>query len=141
MHRALKLQNILVSRDGSIKLTGLSMATINLYNSHEDTVGMSLGAIQYYAPEMAQSERVGSAADVYALGAMMYEMLTGRAPFDGDTPVAVAMQHILDAPGPPSQYNPAIPAGVEEIILRCMEKVPEMRYRDGMELARALESL
>lgn len=69
----------------------------------------------------------------------MYQMLTGRAPFDGDTPVAVAMQHIQDAPVPPSQYNPEIPREVEEIILRCMKKVPERRFADGMELARALE--
>lgn len=138
VHRALKPRNILVSRDGSIKLTSLSLASINI-NDEQDEAGMSLGAIYYYAPETAQGERVGPAADVYALGCIMYQMLTGRAPFDGDTPVAVAMQHIQDAPVPPSQYNPAIPPSVEEIILRCMEKVPEKRYADGMELARTLE--
>jgi len=72
---------------------------------------------------------------------VMYEMLTGRAPFDGDTPVGVVMQHIQDPPAPPSQYNPGIPPALEEIILRCLEKVPEMRFRDGSQLARALESL
>jgi serine/threonine-protein kinase len=84
---------------------------------------------------------VNPAADLYALGIVMYEMLTGRTPFDGDTPVAVAMQHIQDAPLPPSQLNPNIPPALEEIILRCLEKVPEMRYRDGNTLARALEVL
>ncbi len=70
----------------------------------------------------------------------MYEMLTSRLPFDGDTPVAVAMQHIHDQPLPPSQINPSIPAALEEIILRCLEKVPEMRFRDGFQLAQALET-
>ncbi len=68
-----------------------------------------------------------------------YEMLTGRTPFDGDTPVAIAMQQIHDVPSPPSQLNPDIPSSLEEIILRCLEKVPEMRFRDGSQLAQALE--
>ncbi len=139
VHRAIKPRNIMMGRDGSIKLTGLSLASINIYDEHGDMEGTSSGTVQYFAPEMAQGEMVGPAADVYALGCIMYEMLTGRTPFDGDTPVAVAMQHIQDAPVPPSQYNSAIPSAVEEIILRCMEKSPERRYADGTELARALE--
>jgi eukaryotic-like serine/threonine-protein kinase len=127
VHRDFKPQNVLVGRGGSIKLTAFSMTL--------------LGTIQYYAPEQAQGEMVTPATDVYALGIVMYEMLTGRTPFDGDTPVAVAMRHIHDAPIPPSQFNPNIPPSVEKIILRCLEKVPEMRYRDGSTLARALESL
>jgi serine/threonine protein kinase len=71
----------------------------------------------------------------------MYEMLAGRPPFDGDSPVAVAMQHIQDPPAPPGQLNPTIPPALEEIILRCLEKMPQMRFRDGSELARALETL
>src|SRR5579859_599373 len=141
VHRTLKPRNVMMGRDGSIKLTGISLASINIYDEHGDTVGMSIGAIQYYAPEQAQGERVGPAADVYALGAILYEMLTGRAPFDGDTPVEVAMHHIHDAPVPPGQYNPAIPPAVEKIILRCLEKSPERRYADGTQLERALESL
>jgi len=72
---------------------------------------------------------------------VMYEMLTGHTPFDRDTPVAVAMQHIQDAPTPPSQFNPNITPALEDIILRCLEKVPEMRYRDGLQMARVLEKL
>lgn len=139
VHRAIKPQNILVSRDSSIKLAGLSLASINIHDKREDTEGSMSSAIQYSAPEQLQGEMVSPAADVYGMGAILYEMFTGRTPFDGDTPVAVAMQHIQDAPVPPSQYNPAIPAAMEEIILRCMEKAPERRYRDGLELARALE--
>src|SRR2546426_5625744 len=143
VHRDVKPQNILVGKDGSIKLTDFGIASVYTAINAErlTTTGMTLGTVQYYAPEQAQGEIVTPAADVYALGIVMYEMLTGRTPFDGDTPVAVAMQHIQDLPIPPSQYNPNIPPALEEIILRCLEKVPEMRYRDGSQLARALEML
>jgi serine/threonine-protein kinase len=143
VHRDVKPQNILVGRDGSIKLTDFGIASVykDINAERLTTTGMTLGTVQYYAPEQAQGEIVSPAADVYALGIVMYEMLTGRPPFDGDTPVAVAMQHIQDAPMPPSQLNPNIPPALEEIILRCLEKVPEMRFLDGNALARALETL
>lgn len=143
VHRDVKPQNVLVGRDGSIKLTDFGIASVykDINDERLTTTGMTLGTVQYYAPEQAQGEIVSPAADVYALGIVMYEMLTGRTPFDGDTPVAVAMQHIQDAPAPPSQLNPNIPPALEEVILRCLEKVPEMRFRDGSTLARALETL
>ena len=124
VHRSVIPQNILIGRDGSIKLTG---------------PGMTLGTVHYFSPEQAQGEMVTPAADVYSLGIVLYEMLTGRPAFDGDTPVAVAMAHIQDAPTPPSQLNLNIPQGLEAIILRCLEKKHEMRYQNGDELARALE--
>ena len=132
-----------MGHDGSIKLTDFGIASVykDINAERLTTTGMTLGTVQYYAPEQAQGEIVNPAADVYALGIVMYEMLTGRTPFEGDTPVAVAMQHIQDAPLPPSQLNPNIPSALEEIIMRCLEKVPEMRYRDGTLLARALELL
>jgi serine/threonine protein kinase len=143
VHRDVKPQNVLVGRDGSIKLTDFGIASVykGINDERLTTTGMTLGTVQYYAPEQAQGEIVTPAADVYALGIVMYEMLTGRTPFEGDTPVAVAMQHIQDLPMPPSQLNPNIPPVLEEIIMRCLEKVPEMRFRDGNVLARALEEL
>ncbi|GCE47626.1 protein kinase [Thermosporothrix hazakensis] len=143
VHRDVKPQNILVGRDGSIKLTDFGIASVykDINAERLTTTGMTLGTVQYYAPEQAQGEIVSPAADVYALGIVMYEMLTGRTPFEGDTPVAVAMQHIQDPPTPPSHFNPGIPPALEDIILRCLEKQPEMRYRDGNMLARALEAL
>ncbi len=143
VHRDVKPQNILVGHDGSIKLTDFGIASVykDINAERLTTTGMTLGTVQYYAPEQAQGEIVNPAADVYALGIVMYEMLTGRTPFEGDTPVAVAMQHIQDAPLAPSQLNPNIPPALEEIILRCLEKVPDMRYRNGTLLARALELL
>jgi eukaryotic-like serine/threonine-protein kinase len=137
VHRGVKPQDILVGRDGSIKLTDFGIASLN-----KDTTTEGLTTpIHYYAPEQAQGEIVSPAADVYTLGVVMYEMLAGRRLFDGDSPVAVAMQHIHDMPLPPSQLNPNIPQALEEIILRCLEKAPEMRFHDGYLLARALEML
>jgi serine/threonine protein kinase len=143
VHRDVKPQNVLVGRDGSIKLTDFGIASVykDINAERLTTTGMTLGTVQYYAPEQAQGEIVSPAADVYALGIVMYEMLTGRPPFDGDTPVAVAMQHIQEKPTPPSHLNPHIPSALEEIIMRCLEKAPERRFPDGNALARALEQL
>src|SRR6266849_6833253 len=143
VHRDVKPQNVLVGRGGSIKLTDFGIASVykDIHAERLTTTGMTLGTVQYYAPEQAPGEIVSPAADVYALGIVMYEMVTGRTPFDGDTPVAVAMQHIENPPISPRQFNRRIPPALEEIILRCLEKVPEMRFRDGSELARALELL
>ena len=110
-------------------------------NKDVTPTSMALGMVQYCAPEQARDEIASPAADVYALGAVMYEMLTGHAPFDGDTPTEVTRQHTQDTPPPPSQFNPNIPRALEEIILRCLEKEPERRYRDGNTLVRALEGL
>jgi eukaryotic-like serine/threonine-protein kinase len=143
VHRDVKPQNIMLNDHGLVKLTDFGIAS--MYKDAEaerlTTTGMTLGTVQYYAPEQAQGEIVSPAADVYALGIVMYEMLTGRTPFDGDTPVTVAMRHIQDIPEPPSAYNPRITPGLERIILRCLEKDPRDRYRDGNALAYALENL
>ena len=143
VHRDVKPQNVLVGRGGSIKLTDFGIASIykDIHDERLTTTGMTLGTVQYYAPEQAQGEIVSPAADVYALGIVMYEMLTGRTPFDGDSLVAVAMQHLEAQPIPPSQFNPNIPVILEDIIMHCLEKVPEMRFRDGSQLARALAML
>ena len=144
VHRDVKPQNVLVGRDGRILLTGFDIASVYKDINDErltDTAGMVLGWVQYYAPEQAQGEIISPAADVYALGIVMYEMLTGRTPFDGDTPVAVSMMHIQDQPMPPRELNPGIPSAMEAVILRCLEKDRMKRYQDGSELAVALETL
>jgi len=143
VHRNVNQQNVLVGHDGSTKLTGFTMVSVYKDIDAERLTGpgVSLGFIQYYSPEQAEDEIVSPAADVYALGNMMYEILTGRPLFDGDSPIAVALLHVHEQPVPPSKLNPTIPPALEEIILRCLEKVPEMRFRDGSQLARALETL
>jgi bifunctional DNase/RNase len=143
VHRDVKPQNVLMGRGGSIKLTdfGIGSVSKDMNDGRLNTPGMALGAVQYIAPEQALGEIVSPATDVYALGMVMYEMVTGLPPFDGDSPVAVAIQHFGEPTTPPSQLNSNISPALEEIILRCLEKVPEMRFRDGSSLARALELL
>jgi serine/threonine-protein kinase len=142
VHRNVKPQNIMVGRDGSIKLIDFCIASVYGMTAEElDTAGTSLNIVPYYSPEQAQGEIVGPMADVYSLGIVMYDMVTGHPPFDGDTPVKVAMQHIYNTPISPSQLNPNIPKALEEIILRCLNKSPNMRFKDGSQLARALEAL
>jgi eukaryotic-like serine/threonine-protein kinase len=121
-------QNILINRIGEIKLTGFGL-------------GMDAGMKSYASPEQFQGEAVSFASDTYALGVVLYEMLTVHVPFEGDTPVAVAMQHIQDPPPPPSQFNPSIPPDLEALVLRCLEKEPGKRFQDIFEVARALEAL
>jgi serine/threonine-protein kinase len=142
VHRDVKPQNIMLNDEDLIKLTDFGIASVYKDAGAErlTTTGMTLGTVQYYAPEQAQGEVVTPAADIYALGIVMYEMLTGRPPFDGDTPVAVAMKHIQEPPEPPTTYNPSIAPGLERIIMRCLEKDPRDRFRDGDALAYALEN-
>ncbi len=141
VHRAVTPQHILLG-DSSIKLTGFSIASVyKMSREEQDIEGTSLNIVSYYPPEQARGEIVTPAADVYSLGAVMYEMVTGHPPFDGSSPVAVAMQHIQDIPKPSSQFNPTISPALEEIIMRCLEKEPERRFRDGSELARSLAVL
>jgi serine/threonine-protein kinase len=139
VHCGMKPQDVLIGRDGSIKLADFGIAFV-VNTEQLKITGATLGTVYYYAPEQAQGEIVTPAADVYSLGIVLYETLTGRTPFDGDNPIAIAMQHIQDPPTPPSQFNPTIPPTLEKIILRCLEKVPDMRFRDGLELARALSA-
>lgn len=140
VHRDVKPQNIMVNDDGLVKLTDFGIASMYKDADAErlTTTGMTLGTVQYYAPEQAQGEIVRPSADVYALGIVMYEMLTGQTPFDGDTPVAVAMKHIQEEPEPPSALNSRIPPTLERIILKCLAKDPQARFRDGDELAATL---
>ncbi len=141
VHRDVKPQNVLLNGDGLVKLTDFGIASVykDVDAERLTTTGMTLGTVQYYAPEQAQGEIVTPAADIYALGIVMYEMLTGKTPFDGDTPVAVAMRHIQDIPEPPSRINQMIPRDLERIILRCLEKDPRDRYPNGDALAYALD--
>ncbi len=142
VHRDVKPQNVMLTDDGMVKLTDFGIASMYKDADAErlTTTGMTLGTVQYYAPEQAQGEIVRPSADIYALGIMMYEMLTGRTPFEGDTPVAVAMKHIQEIPEPPSTLNPRIPPALDRIIMRCLEKDPQARFRDGDAVAAALDN-
>ena len=134
IHRDIKPQNILLRGDGTVKVTDFGIARALAAVTITQT-GTVLGSVQYLSPEQARGQSVGRAADLYALAIVLYEMLTGTLPFDGDSPIAIAMAHIHDVPPPPRRINPEIPPALEGVILRGMAKQPQRRYASAADLA------
>jgi serine/threonine protein kinase len=122
---------------------GLSSVRIRNTTDSVQVVGVrdtsSTPGIIFYCPPERSNNAYSAATDVYALGCLLYELLTGHAPFLGETPTEVALQHLILTPAPPSSLNPAIPPTLDAIILRCLEKAPGNRFQDGAELARVLD--
>lgn len=139
IHRDIKPQNIIVTDDGQVRITDFGVAKSRLSTAMTET-GVTLGTVDYIAPEQAQGRAATPQSDIYALGVVLYEMLTGRLPFTGDNPVAVAMKHISEPPPPPRRYNPQIPASLEAIILRALAKDPAQRQQSALELAEELQA-
>jgi serine/threonine protein kinase len=139
VHRDLKPANVLMASDGTPKVTDFGIAKTQSNSSHTQT-GAILGSPSYMAPEQAEglSKEVGPEADVWALGAILYECLTGRPPFVAATPVETMRQVIDEDPLPPRMLNRALDPDLEKIVLKCLEKEPELRYRSGAELAEDL---
>lgn len=127
IHRDIKPQNIMVLRDGSIRVTDFGIA--RLTSSAQSTLTQeALGSVHYISPEQARGSHIDNRADIYSAGVVLYEMTSGRLPFEGDTPVAVAIQHINSIPLPPRDINPDIPEGLEAINLKAMAHDAGKRY-------------
>ena len=109
IHRDLKPHNVIVDDDDHVKVTDFGIARAGASDMTE--TGSIMGTAQYLSPEQAQGHAVSAPSDLYSVGIVLYEMLTGRVPFDGESPVAIALKHVSEAPVPPSQFNPAIPLG------------------------------
>ena len=141
IHRDLKPSNVLYTSDGVPKITDFGLA--KRIDSDDDFTesGQIMGSPSYMAPEQARghTKDVGPAADVYALGAMFYEMLTGRPPFKGESPMETVRQVIDDDPVPPSRLVPRLPRDLETICLKCLNKEPHKRYDSAQALADDLE--
>ena len=126
VHRDIKPHNVMVLKNGSVKVTDFGIARVM---SESNTLTKeALGSVHYISPEQAKGGRVDSRSDIYSLGVVMYEMMTGRPPFDGETPVSVAIQHINGKATLPSSLNPNIPGGLEQIIIKAMAREPGKRY-------------
>lgn len=131
IHRDIKPQNIMISTDGKVKVTDFGIARAASSNTiHSDV----MGSVHYSSPEQARNGFVDHKSDIYSLGIVMYEMVTGRVPFDGDTAVAVAIQHLQEDMIPPSRYAPDLPRNLEKIIMKCTQKSPDRRYQSMADL-------
>ncbi len=137
IHRDIKPHNILIDSRGTAKVVDFGIAK-GVNDIKMTDAGTALGTAGYISPEQATGAPLTAASDLYSAGVVLYEMLTGRLPFVGDTAVSVAMQHVRNAPPPPSRFNAKIPRQIEAVVLRAMEKLPDRRFISGAEMVSAL---
>ncbi len=138
IHRDIKPHNVIVDDDGAATVTDFGIARAGA--SDMTQTGSIMGTAQYLSPEQAQGHAVSAQSDLYAVGVVLYEMLTGRIPFDGESAVAIALKQVSETPLAPSAHNAAIPPALEQAILRALEKDPAARFADADELIAALEA-
>jgi serine/threonine-protein kinase len=132
VHRDVKPQNMILLRDGRVKVTDFGIARAG--SSEMTEAGSIIGTAQYISPEQARGLPVGPPADLYSVGVVLYKMLTGRVPFDGESAVAVAMRHVQERPVPPSHLNPDVPPDLERVVMRALAKEVERRYQTADEM-------
>lgn len=138
IHRDIKPQNVMLLRDGKVKVTDFGIAKTP--NSEPLTMtDKAIGTVNYISPEQASGGKVDEKSDLYSVGVMLYEMLTGTLPFKADSPVAVAMMQVSEEPVWPREINPQIPVGLEQIVLKSMNKAPEERFGCASAMEKALE--
>lgn len=138
VHRDVKSSNIMLLRDGTIKVMDFGIARFNRENN-KTVSEKTIGSVHYISPEQARGDITDERSDIYSVGVALYEMLTGRKPFDGDTPVAIALKHMQSTPKKPSEINETIPEGMEQIVLKAMQKDPSARYQTAGEMINDLE--
>src|ERR1700753_3490430 len=135
VHRDIQPGNVMVTRNGDIKVMdfGIARAMSDAQATMTQTAQV-IGTAQYLSPEQARGERVDARSDLYSTGCLMYELLTGRPPFTGDSPVAIAYQHVRETPVPPSRIDPSLPPWADSIVLKAMAKDPADRYQSAAEM-------
>lgn len=138
IHRDLKPHNVIVDESGHVKVTDFGIARAGASDMTE--TGSIMGTAQYLSPEQAQGHAVSETSDLYSVGVILYELLTGRVPFDAESAVTIALKHVSEAPMPPTQVNPAIPPVLEEVVMWTLNKSPAHRPGNADELIGALEA-
>ena len=140
VHRDIKPGNVMVTRNGDIKVMdfGIARAMSDAQATMTQTAQV-IGTAQYLSPEQARGERVDSRSDLYSTGCLLYELLTGRPPFTGDSPVAIAYQHVRENPVPPSRVDPDVPPWADAIVLKAMAKSPADRYQTAGDMRADLQ--
>ena len=138
VHRDIKPQNIMVLRDGSVKVADFGIACLE--NAAQTLTQEALGSVHYISPEQARGDRIDARSDIYSAGVVLYEMLTGRLPFEGDSAVSVAIQHLSSIPLAPREINKDIPEQLELICMKAMAPDLERRYHDAEAMIADLEA-
>lgn len=138
VHRDVKPQNVMLLQDGTVKVMDFGIARFARDNGRTISE-KAIGSVHYISPEQAKGEVTDEKTDIYSVGVMMFEMLTGKLPFDGDTPVAVAIKQMQVEAQKPRELNPDIPQGLEEIVIRAMKKDPDLRYQTAAEMLRDID--
>lgn len=136
VHRDIKPQNILIDKEGTVKVADFGIARMANAQTVNQTDESVMGSVYYFSPEQARGAAVDARSDIYSVGVVFYEMLTGKVPFTGDTPVAIAMQHLQTAPIPPAEVNPSVSSALDFVVLHAMEKKPRRRYQSAEEMLR-----
>ena len=137
VHRDIKSQNIMITADGRVKVTDFGIARATGGTTITNT-GNVFGSVQYFSPEQARSDKVDERSDLYSVGIVLYEAFTGRLPFNGETPVSIALKQIQEKPEPISNILPGFPQQLETIVQKCLAKSPEDRYQSAEELKKDL---
>src|SRR5690606_33212472 len=138
IHRDVKPHNILITTEGRVKVADFGLARAASSSTLTET-GKVIGSVHYFSPEQARGEAVGPASDIYSLGVVLYEMLTGNPPFDDNSHIDVALKHLHEDPVPQRQLGPRIRVWLEQVVLRAMAKKPEDRFPTADAMAEALE--
>ncbi len=138
VHRDIKPGNIMITPEGKVKVTDFGIVSLQNEESDITKTGSILGTASYISPEQAQGKPVSKESDLYSLGTVLYELITGRPPFEGDTPIATATKHITDKPEKLSVFRPDIPKGIENAVLKLLHKYPKDRFKNAEDLRAVL---